>query len=125
MRFHTLVGILPHEREFAQPLEVDVIAQVAVQAGIAAVDYRQLYDLTAAAAGRGTGYLETLADELANDILAIPGVSRVEIALRKPHVPLPGPLDHAEIRLVRTAEPAEPAPERAEVRPNRVGVRHG
>lgn len=104
MRFHTLVGILPREREIAQPLEVDVTAEVATQAGVSALDYRELYELTATAAARGTGYLETLADELADAVLALPGVVRVEVALRKPHVPLPGPLECAEVRLVRSSE---------------------
>ena len=33
MRFHALVGVLPHEAEFAQPLEVDV--SVGVRPGAA------------------------------------------------------------------------------------------
>lgn len=100
MRFHTLIGVLPHERELPQPLEVDVTAWTA---GRTPLDYRRLYALTAAVAGRGAGYLEELADALASDVLALGGVSRVAIAVRKPHVALPGPLDCAEIRLERDA----------------------
>ncbi len=100
MRFHTLIGVLPHERELPQPLEVDVTAWIS---GTTPLDYRVLYDLTAAVAGRGAGYLEELADELASDVLALGSVSRVAITVRKPHVALPGPLECAEIRLEREA----------------------
>lgn len=110
MRFHTLVGILPHERALPQPLEVDLTAWVIGQSPL---DYRALYDMTAAVAGRGTGYLEELADALASEVLAAGGVSRVEVAVRKPHVALPGPLAHAEVRLDRTVEgDVEQEPER-------------
>lgn len=106
MRFHTLIGILPHEREFPQPLEVDVTAWVT---GPGPLDYRSIYDLTAAAAAEGAGYLEEMADRLAGDLLGAGGVSRVDVALRKPNVALPGPLSHAEVRLVRDAGAPEPA----------------
>lgn len=98
MRFHTLVGILPHERELPQPLEADVTAWVT---GTAPLDYRLLYDLTAAVVAGGAGYLEELADSLATAVLGMEGVSAVEIAVRKPHVALPGPLAYAEVRLRR------------------------
>ena len=101
MRFHTLAGILPHERELPQPLEVDLTAWLAD--GAEPLDYRRLYALTAEACAGGTGLLETLADRLALETLALGDVTRVEVAIRKPHVMLPGPLDFAEVRLARTA----------------------
>lgn len=100
MRFHTLVGILPHERELPQPLEVDVTAWVPSQPA-ASLDYRQLYDVVSARAAGGCGYIEELACELADAVLEIRPVLRVAVAVRKPHVPLPGPLDHAEVRVER------------------------
>ena len=33
MRFHTLVGLLPHEGKFPQPLELDVTAYLSLQRG--------------------------------------------------------------------------------------------
>ncbi len=42
LRFHALVGILPHERTVPQPIEVDLDVRVAD--GDALVDYRALYD---------------------------------------------------------------------------------
>ena len=52
MRFHAIVGILPHERELPQPLEVDVTAVVAADA-VPRLDYRTLYAATAQAQGGG------------------------------------------------------------------------
>lgn len=100
MRFHTLVGILPHERELPQPLEVDVTAWVPHAPG-ASLDYRELYSVVATRAAAGCGFIEDLADTVAAGVLELPQVRRVMVAVRKPHVPLPGPLAYAEVRVER------------------------
>lgn len=103
MRFHTLVGILPHERELPQPIEVDVTAWV--PDGVdAPLDYRELHARAAREAAAGHRYLEQLADALAGAVLADRRVSRVSVAVRKPHVALPGPLAAAEVRLERARD---------------------
>jgi dihydroneopterin aldolase len=45
MRFHALVGVLAHERELPQPLEVDVCVQLgrAMRGDQPTLDYRALY----------------------------------------------------------------------------------
>lgn len=102
MQFHALVGILAHERTLPQPLEVDLTAWVQADPDTPApVDYRVLYDLTAGLVQQGTGHLEELAMALADATLALPAVRRTAVAVRKPHVPLPGPLAWAEVRLER------------------------
>jgi dihydroneopterin aldolase len=100
MRFHALVGILPHERELPQPLEIDLTAWVAA-GHTPPVDYRALYAETEHAVGGAHGYLEELAATLADRAMTVPGVERVAVAVRKPHVALPGPLAYAEVRLER------------------------
>jgi dihydroneopterin aldolase len=97
MRFHVCVGILPHERELPQPLEVDL--RVRLRAGTAEVtDYRTLHGLVATAVGAGPlRYLEDVASTVLEGALALPAVAWARVAVRKPHVPLPGPLAHAEI----------------------------
>lgn len=106
MRFHARIGVLPHEAEIAQSMEVDITAWVTREGtapgseGI--VDYRQLYELVAGVVEQGhIRYLEELVDRIADGALAISGVSRVEVKARKPHVALPGPLMHAEVSLDR------------------------
>jgi dihydroneopterin aldolase len=101
LRFHALVGILPHEREYAQPLEVDVVARP-IAGATAVLDYRALYACAAEAVARQPiGYLETLAADVADRVAALGGVAHVRVAVRKPHVALPGPLAHAEVALER------------------------
>ena len=103
MRFHALVGILPHERELPQPVEVDVTAWV--DGGLEApLDYRDLYDVAARASGAGYGYLEQVAAAVVDGTLALPRVARVAVAVRKPHVALPGPLAGAEVRVERSRD---------------------
>ena len=103
MRFHTTVGVLPHEGEYAQPLEADLTVWLAPPARDGdVVDYRDLYALVAEVVGRGgVRYLEDAAARVAELALAVPRVTGARVALRKPHVALPGPLAHAEVVLER------------------------
>lgn len=101
MCFHVCVGILPHERELAQPLEIDLV--VRHDAGrVGVLDYRELY-----AATRDTvlsdelTYLEAIAERIASRVLAMDGVRWTRVAIRKPHVPIGGPLDHVQVTIER------------------------
>jgi dihydroneopterin aldolase len=99
MRFHTLIGVLPHEREHPQPIEIDLTAWVMSSAEV--VDYRRLYASVRKVVGSELLYLEQLADSIAAELLAEQGVQRVRVAVRKPHVAIGGPLDFAEVAVVR------------------------
>ena len=103
MRFHALVGILPHERELPQPIEIDL--RVQVEAGEGVVDYRALYDATASVIAAGhIDFLEEIADSVATAALAhSPRIRAARVAIRKPNVPLPGPLAYAEVVVERHA----------------------
>jgi dihydroneopterin aldolase len=100
MRFHARVGVLPHEREHPQPIEVDLTVWhqrrgAATLSSI--VDYRALHDAAARVVAADHELLETIGDELTDLVLATHAVSRVRVAVRKPHVALPGPLAYAEV----------------------------
>lgn len=100
MRFHTRIGVLPHERELPQPLELDVTAW---PSSAAVLDYRALYAAVAAAvAAEPLAYLEDVAADVADRVLGS-GVARVRVAVRKPHVAMPGPVAYAEVVLERGA----------------------
>ena len=106
IRFHVRVGILPHERELPQPLEVDVTAWPAEgnarDEGV--FDYRALYAAAAAAvAHEPLAYLEDVAADVADRVLAAGTAGRVRVAVRKPHVAMPGPVAYAEVVLERGA----------------------
>jgi dihydroneopterin aldolase len=102
MRFHVCVGILPHEREIAQLLEVDlVVRRPSTEQDV--LDYRDLYEATRATIEADPlTYLEPLAESLAARVLEFKGVSWCRVALRKPQVGLGGPLDHAQVAVERT-----------------------
>lgn len=104
MRFHALVGILPHERELAQPIEVDVTARVGEGEGI--VDYRRMYEATAAVFSAGPiDLLEEIAERIATRLFADhQRIAAVHVAVRKPQVALGGPLAYAEISVDRTRD---------------------
>jgi len=99
MRFHALVGILPHERVTAQPIEIDLTVRVASEPRDAVVDYRALYALVAQVVSDGPiDYLEEIAGAVVTLALAHgPRVRWARVAVRKPHVALGGPLDYAEV----------------------------
>jgi len=108
MRFHTLVGLLPHEEKFPQPLELDVTAYLSLrQVGETdstrmLLDYRHLYQIVADAVGTSHHkLLEALCERIAAQVLASEGVNRVRVAARKPHAPIPGPLDYVEVVIDR------------------------
>ncbi len=109
MRFHTLVGLLPHEEHVAQPLEMDLTVWLSLrQVGETDsprnfLDYRELYRLVAEAVGTSHHkLLEALCEKICARVLAIEAVKRVRIAARKPHAPIPGPLDYVEVVLDRS-----------------------
>jgi dihydroneopterin aldolase len=104
MRFHALVGILPHERAVAQPIEVDL--RVRVSDGDGVIDYRELYEVASAVFSAGPiDFLEEVAARIARGALAYgPRVRTARVAVRKPHVALPGPLAYAEVVVELTAD---------------------
>ncbi|CAN5859533.1 hypothetical protein BH11GEM2_BH11GEM2_12870 [soil metagenome] len=104
MRFHTCVGILPHERTVPQPLEVDLVVRHRFDTDNV-LDYRRLYDATRAVIEAGPlTYLELFAEALATQALAIDGIVSCRVTVRKPHVALGGPLAHASVAIERTHE---------------------
>lgn len=104
MRFHALVGILPHERTTPQPIEIDLRVDVAEGDGV--VDYRALYDATASVIASGPiDFLEEIAERVAARALDHSSRVRVaRVAVRKPHVALAGPLAYAEVAIERRAD---------------------
>ena len=106
MRFHARIGVLPHEAEIAQSIEVDASLWVrrsdARPTAKDIVDYRRVYDLVAEVVTHGhTSFLEEVGERIADRALQLPLVEKVRIAVRKPNVALPGPLAYAEVALER------------------------
>ena len=106
MRFHARIGVLPHEAEIAQSIEVDASLWVRRSGSRLTskdiVDYRRVYEIVAeVVTGGHTNFLEEVGERIAEHALQLPLVERVRIAVRKPNVVLPGPLAYAEVALER------------------------
>lgn len=111
MRFHTLVGLLPHEARFPQPLELDLTVQLSLrQVGETdsprvLLDYRTLYQLVAETVGTSHHkLLEALCEQIARKALALDGVLRARVAARKPHAPIGGPIENVEVVIERVRD---------------------
>ena len=111
MRFHTLVGLLPHEESVPQPLELDLTVWRSLrQVGEsdspkALLDYRDLYAMVARTVGTShIKLLEALCEAVAGHALEFAGVYRVRVAARKPHAPIEGPLDYVEVVVDRSRD---------------------
>jgi dihydroneopterin aldolase len=103
MRFHAMVGILAHERQNTQPIEVDLTATLAPGEGV--VDYVRLYGVVSAVMTAGAiDFLEQIGDRIAIAALDVSDrIREVRVAVRKPHVALGGPLDYAQVVVVHSA----------------------
>ena len=109
MRFHTLVGLLPHEQDVPQPLELDLTVWLSLRrvgetdSPRSLLDYRDLYALVAETVGKSHHrLLEGLCARIAQRALRLEAVQRVRVAARKPHAPISGPLDFVEVVLERS-----------------------
>jgi dihydroneopterin aldolase len=97
LRFFAFVGILPHERDRAQPIEVDITVTLTAAKGV--VDYAKVYDAVSGVLEDGAiDFMEQVAERVIESTFAISErIHRVRVAVRKPHVALGGPLEYAEV----------------------------
>jgi dihydroneopterin aldolase len=108
MRFHTRVGLLPHEESVPQPLELDLTVWLSLKnvgetdSPSDLLDYRQLYELVAETVGHSHHrLLEALCARIAERVLQVSPIEHVRVAARKPHAPIDGPLDYVEVVIER------------------------
>ena len=108
MRFHTCVGLLPHEVSVPQPLELDLSVWLSLRhvgesdSPVHLLDYRDLYAMVSETVGQSHHrLLEALCEKIARAALAHAPVQRVRVAARKPHAPIEGPLDYVEVVIER------------------------
>jgi len=96
LELDALVGVLPEERERAQPIEIDVDVHVDTAAAAAsddlrdAVDYGAVCDAVVATATAGhVGLLERLAQLVAQAVLDVDGrITAAEVVVRKLQPPV-------------------------------------
>lgn len=107
MRFYAYHGVLPQEKEKGQDFLVD--AAMVLMEGAAAVDdlastvdYAEVYAaVREMVVSRRFELVETLADHIAGSLLEKFPCRRVTVAVKKPRVPLEGPLEWAGAEVTR------------------------
>jgi dihydroneopterin aldolase/2-amino-4-hydroxy-6-hydroxymethyldihydropteridine diphosphokinase len=120
LRLLTVIGALPHEREAAQPLRVDLSIGVDLRdAGTSdELDDTVNYGLVAeriVELGESTKHvlLERLATDVADLVLGFDRVEEVDVTLTKLRPPVPTPVGTTAVRIVRTRAEAEVPPLRS------------
>lgn len=109
LRLAAVVGVLPHERTTAQPLELDLEVVVDLAAAgdsddlADTVDYGALCQaVDATVTGSRYGLLEALAEAVAATVLAQdPRIHEAVVAVRKLRPPVAQHLDTSGVRITR------------------------
>lgn len=106
--FYAHHGYYEAERELGQKFEVDIEVNCNLEPAThsddlkTTIDYRAVYQI---ARETFENYkfklIESVAERIAGKILKLPGILKVIIRVRKPHVPLNGLLDHVEVEIFR------------------------
>ncbi len=110
LRVLGVVGVLPHEREAPQPLEldVDIYTDLDTAASTDALDDTLNYATAAQIAAdvcetAKAELLEKLASQVATELCAQPGVVAATATVRKLRPPVPLSLETAAVRITRFA----------------------
>ncbi len=108
MAFYGYHGVLPEEQTEGQVFTVDVAVEADLhRAGHTdhlddSLDYRDLYArVLEVMTGERYRLLEAVAEAIAHRVLEIERVQAVTVRVRKPHVRLGGPLEHAAVEVTR------------------------
>jgi 7,8-dihydroneopterin aldolase/epimerase/oxygenase len=108
MLFLARHGVTLEERLEPQPFEVDVELHKDLSGASASdeladtIDYSALFSLVGTIVeGQSFRLIESLAGTIADAVLAETDASAVEVRVRKPRAPLPGPFDTVEVAIQR------------------------
>ncbi|HUF99764.1 MAG TPA: 2-amino-4-hydroxy-6-hydroxymethyldihydropteridine diphosphokinase [Ilumatobacter sp.] len=120
LRVLTVIGALPHEREAAQPLRIDLSIGLDLRdAGAsddldATVHYGLVAERVVQAAEQSKHILlERLAAEIADIVLAFDRVEEVDVLVTKLRPPVPAAVASTAVRMVRTRAEATAPPLRS------------
>ncbi len=109
LRVMTLVGVMAHERESAQPLELDILLEGDLRDAGSSDDlvdtahYGLVAERAAAIARESKDeLLERLVHRIAEDALTFDRVEAVEIVVRKLRPPIPEDIQYTAVRIRRT-----------------------
>ena len=108
LRVVCVVGVLPEERERAQPLELDIDIYADLSAAGNSDDLQDTVEYGSVAQtieeiclGAKVQLLERLAQLVAERLLGLDGVSTVEVTVKKIRPPVPSDLNFSAVRVTR------------------------
>lgn len=114
MRFLGRHGVRLEERLEPQPFEVDLLLELDLSGPAASdeladtVDYSSAFEtVRGIVEGESFRLVEALAGAIAEAVLGGFPVDGVEVRVRKPKAPLPGPFDTVEVQLTRRRQPPD------------------
>ncbi|MBT94849.1 MAG: dihydroneopterin aldolase [Acidimicrobiaceae bacterium] len=104
-----VIGVLPEERDRAQPFEADIAIETDLSvAGVSdnlddTINYGEITELVVGIIeNESHQLLEKVATRIATEILTVPSVSGVRVNLRKMRPPVPQFLDSSAVNIYRT-----------------------
>ncbi|MGM7698111.1 dihydroneopterin aldolase [Microbacterium sp. A84] len=107
-------GVFEHERENGQEFLIDLRLQVDLAVAAASDDvvdtvhYGELAEKVAAVvAGEPVNLIETLAQRIADVVLADKRVTQVAVTVHKPHAPIPLTFSDVSVTIVRVTRGAQ------------------
>ena len=108
MAFSAFVGAAEWERDVRTRIEVDVELHADLKKACTSdslgdtIDYVMVYDLVSGVInGKHHNLLESVAEEIAEAVFDSSACTKVVVRIRKPHPPVGGPCDSAEVEIVR------------------------
>lgn len=104
-------GVFEHERENGQEFVIDLRLRLGLADAAASDDvvdtvhYGELAEQVAAVvAGEPVNLIETLAQRIADVVLADPRVQQVDVTVHKPHAPIPLTFSDVSVTIARSRE---------------------
>lgn len=104
-----VIGVLDHEKEHAQPFEVDLVIEADLAAAGQSDDLAQTVHYGLAAervvaviSAERHELIERVAQRIADEVLAMNNVDAVEVAIRKLRPPIPFHVDYSAVRIWRS-----------------------
>jgi len=108
MQFFAHHGASREEAEVGQRFEVDVELAGSLRYPAKTDDHKDTYDydqiyqiVNETVTGSRFKLIERLAEEIARGLLDVYPGAKIKLTVRKPHLPVPGVLDGAEVEIVR------------------------
>lgn len=108
MRFYGYHGVIMEEKQLGQWFEIDLEISCNLKKAAKSdniydtIDYSRVYELVKSIVeGPSKNLIEVLAGEIAEAVLKIPQVQKILVRVKKPEVPIKGPLVYAAVEIVR------------------------